>query len=77
MTYDTRTESWSDASLTTRSCAAMIFGSVLISHAQCQSNEKHLRLNVDRFRDLLIDIGFAKTYADGRTIVTTDEGRHR
>lgn len=38
-------------------------------------NEKHLRLNVDKFRDLLIDIGFAKTYADGRTIVTTDEGR--
>ena len=38
-------------------------------------NENHLRLNVNQFRDLLIDIGFAKTYADGRTIVTTDEGR--
>ena len=38
-------------------------------------NENDLRLNVNQFRDLLIDIGFAKTYADGRTIVTTDEGR--
>ena len=38
-------------------------------------NENDLRRNVNQFRDLLIDIGFAKTYADGRTIVTTDEGR--
>ena len=38
-------------------------------------NENDLRLNVTQFRDLLIDIGFAKTYADGRTIVTADEGR--
>ena len=38
-------------------------------------NESDLRLNVKQFRDLLIDIGFAKTYADGRTIVTADEGR--
>ena len=38
-------------------------------------NENDLRLNVNQFRDLLIDIGFAKTYADGRTVVTTDEGR--
>lgn len=38
-------------------------------------NENDLRLNAIEFRDLLIDIGFAKTYADGRTIVTTDEGR--
>ena len=38
-------------------------------------NENDLRLNVNQFRDLLIDIGFAKSYADGRTIVTTDEGR--
>lgn len=38
-------------------------------------NENHLRQNSHQFRDLLIDIGFAKTYADGRTIVTTDEGR--
>ena len=37
-------------------------------------NENDLRLNVNQFRDLLTDIGFAKTYADGRTIVTTDEG---
>ncbi len=34
-------------------------------------NENELRLNVSQFRNLLIDIGFAKTYADGRTIVTT------
>lgn len=34
-------------------------------------NENDLRLNVNQFRDLLIDIGFAKTYADGRTIITT------
>ena len=38
-------------------------------------NENDLRLNVKQFRDLLIDIGFAKTYADGRTIVIADEGR--
>ena len=38
-------------------------------------SENDLRLNVKQFRDLLIDIGFAKTYADGRTIVTADEGR--
>ena len=38
-------------------------------------NENDLRLNVSEFRDLLIDIGFAKTYADGRTIVIADEGR--
>lgn len=37
-------------------------------------NEDDLRLNVNQFRELLTDIGFAKTYADGRTIVTTDEG---
>ena len=38
-------------------------------------NENDLRLNAAEFRDLLIDIGYARTYADGRTIVTTDEGR--
>ncbi len=38
-------------------------------------NENDLRRNVNQFRDLLIDIGFAKTYADGRTIITVDEGR--
>ena len=37
-------------------------------------NENDLRRNVDQFRELLTDIGFAKTYADGRTMVTTDEG---
>ena len=25
------------------------------------------------FRDLIVEIGFAKSYADGRTVVTTDE----
>jgi hypothetical protein len=38
-------------------------------------NENDLRANLLAFRDLLIDIGLAKSYADGRTIVTTDEGR--
>ena len=38
-------------------------------------DENDLRRNVNQFRDLLIDIGFAKTYADGRTIVTVDEDR--
>ncbi len=38
-------------------------------------NEDDLRQNVSKFQDLLINIGFAKSYADGRTIVTTDEGR--
>jgi len=38
-------------------------------------NENDLRANVLAFRDLMIDIGYAKSYADGRTIITTDEGR--
>lgn len=38
-------------------------------------NENDLRLNLTAFRDLIIDIGFAKSYADGRTIVTTDGGK--
>jgi hypothetical protein len=39
-------------------------------------NEGDLRANLMEFRDLIVDIGFAKSYADGRTVVTTDEG-HR
>lgn len=35
-------------------------------------NENDLRANLLAFKDLMIDIGFAKSYADGRTIVTTD-----
>jgi hypothetical protein len=35
--------------------------------------ESDLRANLHTFRDLIIDIGFAKSYADGRTVVTTDE----
>jgi len=35
-------------------------------------NETDLRANLHAFRELIIDIGFAKSYADGRTIVTTD-----
>jgi hypothetical protein len=38
-------------------------------------NEGDLRANLTEFRDLIVDIGFAKSYADGRTVVTTDEGR--
>jgi len=36
-------------------------------------NEGDLRANVAAFRDLIVDIGFARSYADGRTVVTTDE----
>jgi hypothetical protein len=39
-------------------------------------NENDLRANLLAFKSLIIDIGFAKSYADGRTIVTTDGG-HR
>jgi hypothetical protein len=35
--------------------------------------EADLRQNMVAFRDLIIDIGFAKAYADGRTVVTTAE----
>lgn len=35
--------------------------------------ETDLRANLHAFRDLIIDIGFAKSYADGRTVVATDE----
>jgi hypothetical protein len=38
-------------------------------------NENDLRLNLLAFKNLIIDIGFAKSYADGRTVVTTDEAR--
>ena len=39
-------------------------------------NETDLRANLLAFKDLIIDIGLAKSYADGRTVVTTDEGRN-
>jgi hypothetical protein len=39
-------------------------------------NENDLRANLLAFKDLVIDIGMAKSYADGRTVVTTDEGRN-
>lgn len=39
-------------------------------------NENDLRANLLAFKSLMIDIGFAKSYADGRTVVTTD-GSHR
>lgn len=35
--------------------------------------EADLRANLLAFRDLIIDIGFAKSYADGRTVVTTED----
>ncbi len=38
-------------------------------------NEGDLRANLTAFRDLIVDIGFAKSYADGRTVGTTDEAR--
>lgn len=38
-------------------------------------NENDLRANLLAFKNLIIDIGFGKSYADGRTVVTTDEGR--
>jgi hypothetical protein len=39
-------------------------------------NEGDLRTNVEEFRELLIESGYAKAYADGRTMVTTSpEGR--
>lgn len=34
-------------------------------------NEEELRQNVSRFRALLVETGYAKSYADGRTIITT------
>lgn len=43
--------------------------------ASISVNENDLRANHVAFRDLIVDIGFAKSYADGQTIVTTDEGR--
>ncbi len=39
-------------------------------------NEEDLRRNVQEMRELIIESGYAKAYADGRTIVTTcPEGR--
>jgi hypothetical protein len=35
--------------------------------------EADLRANLVAFRDLIIEIGFGKSYADGRTVVTTDQ----
>jgi hypothetical protein len=37
-------------------------------------NESDLRANLLAFKSLIIDIGLARSYADGRTVVTTDEG---
>ena len=34
-------------------------------------NEEDLRRNVSALRHLLVEIGYGKSYADGRTIVTT------
>lgn len=39
-------------------------------------NEEDLRRNVEEMRNLVIESGYAKAYADGRTVVTTNpEGR--
>jgi len=40
-------------------------------------NENDLRANLLAFKELMIEIGFAKSYADGRTVITTDVGRIR
>jgi hypothetical protein len=37
-------------------------------------NEDDLLANLRAFKELMIDIGFAKSYADGRTVITTDGG---
>jgi hypothetical protein len=37
-------------------------------------NENDLRANLLAFKSLIIDIGLAKSYADGRTVVTIDDG---
>ena len=37
-------------------------------------NEEDLRRNVAALRHLLVETGYGKSYADGRTIVTTDPG---
>jgi hypothetical protein len=34
-------------------------------------NEEDLRRNVDEFRELIVESGYGKAYADGRTMVTT------
>jgi hypothetical protein len=34
-------------------------------------NEEDLRRNVEEFRELLVESGYAKAYADGRTMITT------
>jgi hypothetical protein len=39
-------------------------------------NEEDLRRNVEKMRELVIESGYAKAYADGRTVITTiPEGR--
>ena len=35
-------------------------------------NEEDLRRNVAALRHLLVETGYGKSYADGRTIVTTE-----
>jgi hypothetical protein len=40
-------------------------------------NENDLRANLLAFKELMTEIGFAKSYADGRTVITTDVGRIR
>jgi hypothetical protein len=34
-------------------------------------NEEDLRQNVEEFRELIVEAGYAKAYADGTTMVTT------
>ena len=39
-------------------------------------NEEDLRQNVEEFRELIVESGYAKAYADGRTMVTTRPEGH-
>ena len=44
--------------------------------ASVSINEEDLRRNVEEMRELVIECGYGKAYADGRTIVTTQpEGK--
>ena len=53
----------------------LIRGNNLVSQEQfgppTSINEEDLRRNVDALRHLLVETGYGKSYADGRTIVTT------
>jgi len=47
-----------------------------VMHRSVSVNENDLRANLLAFKNLIIDIGLGKSYADGRTVVMTDEEPH-